>query len=174
MANIGMTDCGSYFQFHNYYRDQKNHAPGLGARGRADPDYRGEAFVVEGRGQAVVTHWTPNEVTVEVSGARPGDHVAIDQNFDPGWAADGRAVMNLGDVAAARLQSGSEVVIFRYRPPWLWTGLLIFVSSVAGLAWYVRVARKLQRARTGPVAGARRSGAGAAPARDARPRPAGR
>jgi hypothetical protein len=145
MANVGMTDCGSFFQFHNYYRDHNNHTPGLGAKGRGEPEYKGEAFVVEGEGHAVVTHWTPNEVTVEVSGARAGDHVAIDQNYDPGWGGNGSAVANLANVPAARLRSGSETVIFRYRPPWLWPGLLIFVSSIAAIAWYVGIARRLRK-----------------------------
>jgi hypothetical protein len=144
IANVGMTDCGSFFQFHNYYRDHNNHAPGLGAKGRGDPGYRGEAFVVEGEGRAAVSRWSPNEIEITVSGARAGEHVAIDQNYDPGWTADGRAVDNMADVAAVVLRSSDEVVVFRYRPPWLWTGLALFVSSVAGLAWYAVKARRLR------------------------------
>lgn len=148
MANLGMTDCGSFFQFHNYYRDQHNHAPGLGAKGRGEPGYKGEAFVVEGEGRAAVTHWSPNEVTVAVTGARPGEHVAIDQNYDPGWLANGRAAVNVSDVAAAVLRAGDEEVVFRYRPPWLWSGLALLLSSVGGLAWYAFVARKLRKSRS--------------------------
>jgi hypothetical protein len=158
LANLGTTDCGSFFQYHNYYRDQRNHTPGLGAKGRGEAGYRGEAFVVEGSGRAAITHWTPNEVTVAVSGARPGDHVAIDQNFDPGWSANGRAAVAVADVTAAVLREGETELVFRYRPPWLWTGIVVFISSVACLAWYFVMTSKL-RARHG----ARATGGGASP-----------
>jgi hypothetical protein len=144
MANLGMTDCGSFFQFHNYYRDHNDHAPGLGAKGRGSPAYRGEAFFVEGDGHATITHWTPNEVTVAVAGAHPGEHLAINQNYDPGWSGNGRAVVNVADLSTVTLAQGETEVVFRYRPPWLVTGLVLFVSSVAALAWYGFQARKLR------------------------------
>ncbi|MCL2447390.1 MAG: hypothetical protein FWD17_00430 [Polyangiaceae bacterium] len=153
IANLGTTDCGSFFQFHNYYRDQHNHTPGLGAKGQGEPGYRGEAFVVEGNGSASITSWTPNEVTVAVTGAKPGDHVAIDQNYDPGWSANGRAAVPLDDLTTAVVREGETKLVFRYRPPWLWTGIGVFMASVAGIAWYFLLAAKIARVRRASAPG---------------------
>ncbi|MGD0674184.1 MAG: hypothetical protein ABSC94_02120 [Polyangiaceae bacterium] len=138
IANVGCTDCGTFFPFHNYYRDHLNHAPGLGARGRGEPGYRGDAYVVEGTGHADLASFTPNEMVVRVKGARAGDHVALNQNYDPGWLANEEAALKWGEVPAATLSSSDETVVFRYRPKTLWLGLSVFsigLPLVVGAAW---------------------------------------
>ncbi|HVZ87820.1 MAG TPA: hypothetical protein VHG72_12675, partial [Polyangia bacterium] len=57
------------------------------AIGSDQPGYRGLAFLAGGAGRAEVTRWTPNAVTVRVTGARPGDRLVYDMNFDRGWRA---------------------------------------------------------------------------------------
>ena len=129
IANVGTTDCSTFAGFHNWYRDQNNHVVGLGARGPGEPGYRGDAFIVEGVGHAEFARWSPNEVVVRVTGARKGDHVALDQNYDPGWLVNGRPALAVSDVPAATLQSSDETVVFRYRPKTLWLGLAIVFSA---------------------------------------------
>lgn len=137
IANVGMTDCGSFAQFENWFRDHNNHTPGLGAKGMGEPGYRGEVYVAEKHGRATVARWTPNEITVQVSGARAGDHVILNQNWDPGWTANGKAPLDWADLPAAVLSAGDETVVFRYVPPLLWFGVAIFVLSVSGAGWGV-------------------------------------
>jgi len=145
IANIGTIDCGSFFQFHNWYRDHNNHTPGLGAKGIGQPGYQGEAYVAEKRGQATIVRWSPNAVTVKVSQARPGDHLILNQNWDPGWSANGRPSLNWADLPAAVLKGESETVVFRYVPPTLWPGLLIFATAVGAIAWAGWAAQRLRR-----------------------------
>jgi hypothetical protein len=126
---------------------------GLGARGPGEPGYRGDAFIVEGVGHAEFARWSPNEVVVRVTGARKGDHVALDQNYDPGWLVNGRPALAVSDVPAATLQSSDETVVFRYRPKTLWLGLAIFVLGLPLLVGAARpdaarwVVRRTLRAR---------------------------
>jgi hypothetical protein len=153
IANVGTTDCSTFAGFHNWYRDQNNHVVGLGARGPGEPGYRGDAFIVEGVGHAEFARWSPNEVVVRVTGARKGDHVALDQNYDPGWLVNGRPALAVSDVPAATLQSSDETVVFRYRPKTLWLGLAIFVLGLPLLVGAARpdaarwVVRRTLRAR---------------------------
>ena len=142
MANVGTIDCGTFPAFHNYFRDQEGHVPGLGAHGVGDKDYRGEAFIPEGVGTATVTKWSPNEVTVEVHDARAGEHLVLNQNYDPGWSASGRSVENWEDTVRVDLHEADATVVFRYRPPTFWPGVLLFFVTVGGIGWAYRRARK--------------------------------
>ena len=56
--------------------------------GSDQPGYRGLAYLAGGQGAARVVDWTPNAVSVEISGARPGDMLIYDMNFDAGWRVD--------------------------------------------------------------------------------------
>lgn len=133
MANVGTIDCGTFPAFHNYWRGQNGRVPGLGAYGAGDPGYRGEAFLLDGVGAASVTRWTPNEVTVEVHGARAGERLVLNQNWDPGWRAAGLKTEDWHDTVSATLPAADATVVFRYRPLTFWPGVLVFVATCAGL-----------------------------------------
>jgi hypothetical protein len=144
IANIGSLDCNTFPGFHSYLRDGQGRSPGLGARAIGEPKYRGEVFVAEGRGTARTLTWTPNAVEVRVDGARPGDHVVLNQNWYPGWTANGSSAPAWQDSVSAVLATGSETVRFRYRPQMLWLGVLVFFASV-GVAAAPGVGRALRR-----------------------------
>jgi hypothetical protein len=141
IANIGTVDCGVFSGFHNYYRDTNGRTAGLGAHGRGDPAYRGEAFIAEGVGEATITSFTPNRVVVQVSGATPGEHVVLNQNWDAGWRANGSPAQNWVDTIGAEIHGPQATIVFRYRPRFWYTGLAMFGATVAAIgcaAWYKR------------------------------------
>jgi hypothetical protein len=146
MANIGTIDCGTSPAFHNYARGQNGRVPGLGAHGRGDPAYKGEAFVPEGAGDATVVSWTPNAVTVHVSGARKGEHVVLNQNWDPGWSANGAPAIDWEDTIAAPLEGPEVTVVFRYRPRFWNIALVIFAATLGGIGFAYRQVRRVRRA----------------------------
>ena len=146
MANIGTIDCGTFPAFHNYWRGQNGRVPGLGAHGAGDPEYRGEAFLLDGVGAASVTHWTPNEVTVEVHGARANERLVLNQNWDPGWRAAGVQTEAWHDTVSATLPAGDATLVFRYRPLTFWPGVLLFFATCAGLLAIRQRARRAGRA----------------------------
>ena len=145
MANIGTIDCGTFPAFHNYFRHQEGHVPGLGAHGVGDKGYRGEAFIPEGAGTATVTSWTPNAVTVEVHGAQAGEHLVLNQNYDPGWSASGRKLENWKDTLSAGLDAADATVVFRYRPPTFWPGVSLLLVTMGWIGWAYRRARRGER-----------------------------
>jgi hypothetical protein len=98
--------------------------------GSDQPDYRGLAFLAGGVGRAEVSRWTPNAVTLHVTGASPGDRVVYDMNFDPGWRAAGGPAESWHGLVAAKVQSGDEVVEISYRPTGLTAGLFLFVLTI--------------------------------------------
>jgi hypothetical protein len=150
MANIGTIDCGTFPMFHNYVRDRNGRAPGLGAHGRGDPAYKGEAFIADGVGQATISSFAPNAIEVEVTGAQPGEHVVLNQNWDGGWTADGMPAMNWSDTVATQLHAPTARITFRYRPRSFVAGLVCALATLAGIVFVSRFTRRypLNAART--------------------------
>jgi hypothetical protein len=138
IANVGVIDCDTFPGLNTYYRDRQGHLPGLGARGRGDADYRGEVFFDSGSGAAMIEKWSPNAVVVHYSGAKPGDTLVMNQNWDAGWRADWRATFPVADRIGARVTQSSGEVTFRYVPRFLVLGILLFLATVAGLVFVWR------------------------------------
>jgi hypothetical protein len=154
LANQGTIECSTFVAFHDYFRDHYlGHIPGVGARGVGETDYRGEVFVPEGIGSATVTHWTPNEVTVEVHAAQAGVHVVLNQNWDEGWSANGTRALNWSDTVAAPLSAPEETIVFRYRPPTFLPGIGIFLLTCGIIGWAWNRSRAATRPRPGPSRG---------------------
>jgi L-ascorbate metabolism protein UlaG (beta-lactamase superfamily) len=149
MENVGTMECVTFAGYHVTQRDMFGRMPGLGAWGEEDPEYRGEAYVAEGDGSATIASWTPNEVVVTVRGARPGDHLVLNQNWDAGWTADGAPAVAYHDAVATTLgpgpaNDGAWTVRFRYRPRTFTLGLALFGVTAAGIA--LVLARKTRAA----------------------------
>jgi hypothetical protein len=151
MANIGTIDCGTFPGLNVYVRDQNGRVSGLGARGRGDPLYRGEAYVADGVGQAEIVSFSPNAITVKFTGAQPGEHVVLNQNWDSGWRANGEPVLNWSDTIAAQLHAGDGTVVFRYRPRYWYPGLAACFLTLGSVffAWRLEVRRRLRARRRG-------------------------
>ncbi len=57
--------------------------------GADQPGYRGLVSLTGG-GTATLARWTPNVVTVQVTGAGPGARIVYDTSFDSGWRVNGQ------------------------------------------------------------------------------------
>jgi hypothetical protein len=142
-ANVGTLECDTYNGLHSNLRDEEGRMPGVGAFGEDDPDYRGEAYVAEGDGTATIASWTPNEVAVRVEGARAGDHVVLNQNWDPGWRADDAPTKSLRDAVSAVASGADETIVFRYRPRTWGASLAVAALTLVAIAlWFVRSPRR--------------------------------
>ncbi len=146
IANIGTIDCSTFPGLNVFVRDSKGRARGMGAHGRGDADYKGEEYVADGAGQATVEKWTPNQVTVAVHGAAPGEHVVLNQNWDTGWSANGSQAMNIADQVAAPLHARDETIVFRYRPTSWNVALVTFIATLGGIGYAYYLVRKVRRA----------------------------
>lgn len=123
------------------------------AAARGAPDYRGEAYVAEGPGEARIVAWTTNSATVDVKGANPDALVVYNQNSDPGWSANGQKAREWKQLVASPVPAGgSGRVVFRYYPPglnaglavWFVTALLAFGAPYARRRWPSWAARLRQ------------------------------
>ncbi len=113
--------------------------------GSDQADYRGLVFLASGAGRAEVTRWTPNAITVHVTGASPGDRLVYEMNFDPGWRADGAPAENWQGRVGAKLTGGEETVEISYRPYRLTTGLFAFAATVVVISLVLRRDRRRRR-----------------------------
>ena len=146
IANVGTIDCSTFPGLNSYVREGLS--GGLGAKGKGDPAYKGETYTASQKGTATIDAWSPNAVTVRVTGATPGDLVVLNQNWDPGWQVDGAKAINYHDTAAASIARPSQVFIFRYRPRWWWLSLLVFALTTVGVVAAFRWRRLLASIQT--------------------------
>ena len=131
LANVGSILCGTFHAFNiDAWKANGARPRGLGARGLGEPEYRGEAFL-DGDGTADFVEWTPNKMVVQVHGARPGDLLVLNQNFDESWRANGTPTLDRHSVNAYRLTASDERVSFTYRPRTLWLGVFAAFVSLA-------------------------------------------
>jgi hypothetical protein len=144
MANMGSLDCSTFPGYNNYTRGSSGRSPGMGAHAVGDAEYRGEAFVAERHGTATIVAFSPNAMDVQVEGALPGDHVVLNQNWDPGWSANGERALAWSDSVATVVTTGSQRIHFRYWPRTLWMGMVIFVLAIAATL-ATPIARRLRR-----------------------------
>jgi len=135
MANIGTIDCATFPPLNTVLPDTSGLAPALGAKGREDPGYRGEVWLSDGVGQASIARWTPNEVTVRVTGAEAGEHLVLNQNWDAGWSANAEPATSWHDAVAAPLRGPEATVVFKYRPRLWYLGLATFLATAGAVGW---------------------------------------
>jgi hypothetical protein len=143
IANVGVIDCSTFPGLNSYFRDKQGHTPGLGAHGVGEPDYHGEVFTASGQGTVDITNWTPNAVTVSVHGAKPGDLLVLNQNYDAGWRAQGSSAIQYKDTVATRLDTAEAVVTFRFVPRFFVFGCMLTLGAIAGLVWLSRTQRRV-------------------------------
>jgi len=144
-GNVGTMECNTDNGLQIMQRDEEGRMPGVGAWGEDDAEYRGEVYVAEGGGTARVVSWTPNDVEVRVDGARPGDRLVLNQNWDPEWAADGVPAVAYRDAVAAVLRAPDQTVHFRYWPRPLGWGLALFAATAGLVALWLLRAREARR-----------------------------
>ena len=84
-------------------------------------------------GTAKLVAFSPNELVVEVAGARVGDRLVVNQNFDPGWHVDGRATESRHDALAAVVTAPSGRLTFRFWPRGLSAGLVALAFTLVSL-----------------------------------------
>jgi hypothetical protein len=141
LGNTGVIDCYGAPPFED-----------KGALSHRDRRYRGEAFV-DPRGEAVVTAWSPNGATIDVTSAPADAWLVYNMNYDPGWraaveAAGGRAdaeVRSRQARVAVRLPQGASRVVLSYTPPGLHAGLAMLGATVLVLAAAARLTRSFPR-----------------------------
>jgi hypothetical protein len=136
LANTGMVTCYGVPL-------EATHSPVVGSE---QPGYRGLVFLAGGAGRAEITRWTPNAVTVRVTGAAAGDRLVYDMNADPGWRAAGAPAESWQGLVSATLTGGDQQVELSYWPPRLTAGLCLCTVTLVVLALTLRRERRRRRA----------------------------
>ena len=106
-------------------------------------DYRGEAYLQDGRGEAKIASWSMARVKVGLT-VRAPDRLALNENYWPGWkalrrGADGRAERlpaerNADGLVSLPVRPGDAEVEFYYLPDsFLWGSGVSAATAVACL-----------------------------------------
>ena len=137
LAGVGVLQCTMHASLNIWAPKGADGRPqGMGARGKGTSDYRGEAFTQSGVGTARIVAFSPNQVVVEVTGARHGDRLVLNQNFDPGWRVDGRAAEPFREAISTLLLAPSARVTFRFWPRGLTAGLWVLALSLLACGFF--------------------------------------
>jgi hypothetical protein len=103
-------------------------------------DLKREEYVIPEPGGAVNGQvqrlaWSPNEISLRVSAERPV-RVAINQNYHPGWRAEGGQVESWDGLLSVRVPAGESRVVVRFSPRSGIGGLCVtLLSLIAGALW---------------------------------------
>jgi hypothetical protein len=105
-----------------------------------DSSYRGEAYLAGGSGEAKITLFTPNAMTLEVVNSMP-DTLVLNQNYYPGWTSNAGEVTSHDGLLSVQLSPGRREVTFYYLPVSFLLGFAVSIlSGAAGLVvLYVRL-----------------------------------
>jgi hypothetical protein len=132
LAGVGILPCTLHASLTIWVPKGEDGRPlGMGAKGRESPDYRGEAYTESGEGTARVVAFSPSRVEVEVRGAKQGERVVLNQNFDPGWRANGRATEPFHHAISVRLAAPDEHLVFDFHVRGWLAGWLVFGATVS-------------------------------------------
>jgi hypothetical protein len=101
-----------------------------GAIAKEDKRYKGEAYVVNGKGEANVVSWSPNAVAIDVRNAAPGAVLVWNMNFEPSWRANGKPAMEWEHAVSAPITSGTDRIVFSYYPRTLNVSLGVLAATV--------------------------------------------
>lgn len=134
-AGVGVLECTLHASLNIWAPRAPSGRPfGMGARGVESKLYRGEVFTESGAGRASIVAFSPSQISVEVSGARAGERLILNQNFDPGWSVNGQATEAFQDLVSVRLSGPAERLTFHFWPRGLSAGLVALLVTLLALA----------------------------------------
>jgi hypothetical protein len=146
LENVGTLECDTDNGIHVTHRNPEGRMKGVGAFGDSDLEYRGEAYDAERAATVTIASFTPNAVEVHVEGAQPGDHIVLNQNWDPGWKANGGPTASYEDAVSTVATSSTETVRFRYWPAsFVWGLAFAALTAVAAVTSAQRSPRSTTR-----------------------------
>lgn len=89
--------------------------------------------------------WSPNAIRLKVIAQQPV-RIAINQNYHPGWRAEGGEVESWDGLLSVRVPAGESQVVVRFRPRSGIGGLgLTLLSVLTGALWALRPRRSVRR-----------------------------
>jgi hypothetical protein len=137
MENQGVIECTTFGGLDvNAPKEPDGRARYAGARGKDEPDYRGEVYSTSTSEhcQPIISRWSPSEVVVDAD-CEPGARIVLNQNWDSGWSADGEPTVAFGNLASTVLRSGQRQITFRYRPRTFTLACILTLAMVLGLTF---------------------------------------
>ncbi|HUO05311.1 MAG TPA: hypothetical protein VMU16_08955 [Candidatus Binataceae bacterium] len=118
---------------------------GVNAVGYDQTDYRGEEYM-QGGGTVRRISWTPNVLSFDVD-APTSATMFVNQNYDSGWLIqEGRGeVVSINGRLAVKVPAGAQRLVMVYRSREFVKGLLITLSTLAGMILLWRIEPYLWR-----------------------------
>ncbi|MBF0280620.1 MAG: hypothetical protein HQM13_22690 [SAR324 cluster bacterium] len=92
--------------------------------------YKGEVYLEETEGKALVSEWTPNRLIIKISASNPG-FLVINQNYYPGWhTTDRHQVESREGLMAVQISPDDETLELYYRPLSFVIGTAVTFSTI--------------------------------------------
>jgi len=95
-------------------------------------------YLLSGQAEVISRDYTPNRISYRLNGNQPGE-IVVGMGYDPGWqSSDGRKLFERSGLIAFRFDRGKQAVELSYRSPFVTTGAVVSLLSLAGLCWMWR------------------------------------
>ncbi|MBI2580897.1 hypothetical protein HYV85_03750 [Candidatus Woesearchaeota archaeon] len=126
LSNRGKVDC--YEETH----------PPISALHIEDSGYRGEVYLLNGRGNATISYFSPNKIIVKID-AGENDTLILNQNYYKGWRTNYGEADAMDGLISKRVTPETKRMKFYYLPKSFIFGSLITVLSTSILFVYMAV-----------------------------------
>lgn len=115
------------------------------ARAFGDGDYRGEYYLLRGRGSAQLVLWTPNKMIFDFE-VTEKDILVINQNFDLGWrSSKGQSARKTEGLLSFVLKPGMNRIILHYRCRLFDYGLVVFLLTFVVMGFFLGIIIRKRR-----------------------------
>lgn len=94
-----------------------------------NPDYRGEAYLLNDGGDAQIKFFSPNKIIVKLNAFKK-DKLIINQNYDDGWKVKRKKAVSHQGLIAVEISSQDTEVVLHYLPTSFIAGAMVSCLSM--------------------------------------------
>jgi hypothetical protein len=140
LLNIGNANC--YCAFSEL---AQNKVTSKVLNGKINPLYKGEAYLLHGSGNATLSSFSPNVVTINLD-ARANDTLIFNQNYFAGWYTKyptDKTVLSYNGLISVNVQPSDKQITLSYLPTSFVIGLFATISSSVMVCFlYLRIGKR--------------------------------
>jgi len=107
---------------------------------QSDLDYKGEAYLLEAQGHALISYFSPNEIKINAD-IREDGILVLNQNYHKGWKVLKQNIkspaVSYGGLIATKVAPEDKTVTFYYFPDLFVIGSLISLVSFVVVAIFI-------------------------------------
>jgi uncharacterized membrane protein YfhO len=109
-----------------------------------DPNYKGEAYVLNGEGNASILKYTPRELILHYD-LKQNSEIQVNTNFLLGWKSSEKLIpaYNKEGLLTFKPTNKKGDISFKYRPKFYYFTVYLFLAGILSILLYFSLKDKL-------------------------------